>query len=577
MRYILLALLGGSTAFSVEKNHVTDRNARALDMVAGGYDKYPRGNFETTNGTSPIAQTISVINAEAVVEVVIVLKTLEIAAVRILIVPLGTPVAVRLQVVVAMRTLAFVATLRPQAAVAFLIESVTTTTTLTSVIYYTSTALFTSVSANLGVTTKFVTSTVTRDNIDVATVTNYVTSTKVAKRFLPVNPKRTEHPVERRSRPTPPVPSPSPTMSRGLRAFRHGLENIGLLPKRDVTSYIYDFVFVWDTYSSSIIEKSTVVSELNSLSTEFSTIVSTLFKGAKSTTTVVSTVVVTSTQVASPTPESSIKDSLIEPGTTRTSNEIVVMTTFVAGVTNSGNNEASTATTIVDGGGASGLQVATGVPTTTSRSDGSFLGFNTAAPTSTSTKVSSSRKKGDLSTGAKAGIGAGAGAVGLALLGAMVFFVLGKRRRPTSTISGDNSQAPMAPSTVSNWTPPPPPLRYSHLDSREVSYTERAAALARSMENMGQPASIPNAPGYQQPRNFSPTIRGASPSTPSELMMGYESPRGGGQEMGGTTKNMGWYMGPDAVRHEVSDQQYHEMPSSPEPSHVQHPRQDHAW
>ncbi|RWA14511.1 hypothetical protein EKO27_g605 [Xylaria grammica] len=477
--------------------------------------------------------------AGAVAEVARALKTLEIAAVRILIVHLGSHVAAQ---VAATRTPAFVAILHPLAAAlrglsahptavlesrtytpflrkecfftdeqkrAFLIESVTTTTTLTSVVYYTSTTLVTSVSTNLGVTTKFVTSTVTRDNIDVATITNYITSTKIAKRILPETPTRTKHPVERRSRPTPPAPPPEPTTARGLGAFRHGLENIGLLPKRDVTSYIYDFVFIWDTYSSGIVETSTVASEINSMSTEFSTIVSTLFRDAKSTTTVVSTVVVTSTQATTSTTKSSIKDSSTEPITTKTSNDIVVMTTFVVGVTNSGKNEAATATSIIDGGGASGLQVATGVSTATSRSDGSSSRPSTTPPTSSSIGVNSSSKQSDLSTGAKAGIGAGAGAAGLALLSAIVFFALGKRRRSTSMISGDNSQAPMAPNTVSNWTPPPPPpLRYSHLDSREISYTERAAALARSMENLRQPTSTPSTQGYQQSSNLSPASRG---------------------------------------------------------------------
>ncbi|KAF2971440.1 hypothetical protein GQX73_g2081 [Xylaria multiplex] len=556
MKYTLLLLLGSSATFLLGKNHHVDRN---LEMMTGGYDKHPKTNFETTNGTSPAPRTFgSILCAENFGNCCNTSFCCESS-------PTGCCVKGT--------------QCTPNGCVgdpAFLIQSVTTTTTLTSVVYYTSTAHVTSVSTNLDVTTKFLTSTVTRNNIDLATVTNYVTSTKIAKRFLPENPKRIDHTTERRSRQTPPTLPLSPTTARGIGAFRHGLEHIGVLPKRDVTSYVYDFVFVWDTYSSGIVETSTVTSEIDSISTEFSTIVSTLFQDAKSTTTVVSTVVVTSTQVPTTTiTESYAEHSLTELVTKKTSNDIVVMTTFVVGVTNSGNNEATTATNIIDGGGASGLQAATGISTATSGGDDLSSVSNAAIPTSSSIEPNSQNKQGDLSIGAKAGIGAGAGAAGLALLSAIIFFALGKRRRPTSTISGDNSQAPMAPSTVSNWTPPPPPLRYSHLDGREISYTERAAALARSMESMHQPTSIPNARSYQQSSNFTPTNRRASPSTPSEFMMRYESPREDRQEMGGTAENMGWHMEPNTVPHEMADanKQYYEMPSSP----IQPPRNGHAW
>ncbi|KAI0809812.1 hypothetical protein GGR55DRAFT_696120 [Xylaria sp. FL0064] len=362
-------------------------------------------------------------------------RTSETVAVRILIAPLGSLVAVQ---VVAMKTRAFAATPRPQAAVSkglsvhlmaasAILESVTITTTFTSVIYHTSTIVDTAMTTNMGVTTEFVTVTVTRDNIDVATITNYVTSTKIAKRTLPENPKRTEHPVEKKHRPTPPTPSPAPipTMARGLGALRDSLEGIGLLPKRDVTSYIYDYIFVWDTITSDIFETSTVASEMSSMSTQFSAITST-------------------------------KETSTEQVTTKTLDPIVVMTTFLVGVTNSGDSEAATVTTFIDGGGASGLDVATGISTTTSRSDNnSPSGPNIVVPTSSNPEASVSSKESDLSTGAKAGIGAGAGGAGLALLGALVFFALGKRRRPTSIIAGDNNQAPAVPIAVSNWTPPP--------------------------------------------------------------------------------------------------------------------------
>ncbi|KAI0517400.1 hypothetical protein F5B22DRAFT_123741 [Xylaria bambusicola] len=592
MRLVFLILLGGCTAISLDK----DVNARFLDMRAGGYNKSPRKNLEGTNGTSPVPQILGHIfrtrdecnngivdcqdyqcdQCGSCCEGGTCAENFGNCCDEDFHCSYGFACC---STGCCYQDTSFCCDTSPTGCCvqgtectadgcvgepAFLIESVTVTTTFTSVIYDTSTIYDTAVSTNVGVTTEFVTSTVTRDNIEIATVTNYVTSTKIEKRFLPEDAKRTEQPEERRQRPTPPAPAPSPTAARGLRVLRDSLENIGLLPKRDVTSYIYDYVFVWDTYTSDIYETSTVATEINSMTTEYSTIISTVFKDAKSTTTVESTIVVTSTEDATPTSESSSRDKSTEPVITRTSNQIIVKTTFVVGVTNSGDDGPVTETAFIDAGGASSQVVETPVSTTSSTS-----GTVGSTP---SPEPSTSSKKSDLSTGAKAGIGAGAGAAGLALLGALVFFALGKRGRSTSRTSSDNIQAPMAPSTVSTWTPPPPPARYSHLDGREVSYTERAAALARSMEAMRNPNSSPNIQAYQPSSNFSPSSRGASPSAPSELMMGYESPREGRQEMGGTTENMGWSMGPNTV----PDPQYHEMPASPEPSRAQHPRQGYA-
>ncbi|KAI3328123.1 hypothetical protein HD806DRAFT_350779 [Xylariaceae sp. AK1471] len=610
MRYILpIVILRGSLALSVDRNYDLDLKDRALDAIAGGYDKHPRESFETTNGTSPAPRAFGNIFTtrdqcnNGIVDCSdyqcdqcgsccgggTCAENFGNCCSADLHCSFGFSCCTSFQGCCYEDT-SFCCDYSPTGCCvkgtqctpngcvgtpAFFLASVTTTTTYTSIIYHTSTVVDTSLSTNFDVTTEFVTSTVTSDNIDVATVTNYVTSTKVAKRFVPDNPKRTEHPIERRIRPTP--PAPSPTVARGLKVVRDGLENIGVLQKRVVTSYIYDFVFVWDTLSSGIFETSTVVSQVDSMSTRFSTITSTLFKDAKSTTTVFSTLIETVTQPVTSTPDPPAKDSSTKPPVTSTVNNIVIQSTFVVGVTNSGSNEAATVTTIIDGGGASGVPVATGASKITSGSDTSSSKSDTVATTSSTTPSNIPSTHSDLSTGAKAGIGAGAGAAGLALLAAIAFFALGKRRRPTSTVSVDNSQAPMAPSTVANWTPPPPPLRHSHLDSREVSYTERAAILARSMENRSQPVSTPSLQEYQQSSNFSPVSRGASPSTPSELMMGYESPRGGMQEMGGTTENMGWYMGPNTEHHEMPGQEYYEMPSPPESSHFQHPRQGHAW
>lgn len=439
----------------------------------------------------------------------------------------------------------------------------TVTTTFTSFIYDSSTIFETDASTKFGTTTEFVTSTVTSDNIDVATVTNYVTSTKIEKRFIPENVEKTELPVQLRERPTPPGPVPSATAARGLRVLREKLKGIGLLPKRDVTSYIYDYIFIWETSTNDIYVTSTIATQVNSMSTEYSTITSTVFKDAKSTTTVESTVIVTSTQAVTPTSKSSSRDKPTDPVTTMTLNQIVVMTTFVVGVTNSGNGGLVTETAAIDGGGASGLVDTTGISTSVSTS-GTALSH-----------PSNQSKQSDLSTGAKAGIGAGAGAAGLALLGALVFFALGWRRHASSTVLGHNSQGPMAPSTVSTWTPPPPPppVRYSHLDSREVSYTERAAALARSMETMRKPESPSDISAHRpSPSEFNPSSRGALLSTPSELMTVYES-QGGRQEMGDTTENIGWYIGPNTV----PGLQYHEMPVSPEPSRVRHSNQGQPW
>ncbi|KAI0407857.1 hypothetical protein F4802DRAFT_490270 [Xylaria palmicola] len=608
MRHILPFLLGGAMAFSVDNR---DHKARSLDMVAGGYDKHPRTYFETANGTSPAPPAFgSILTTKNECNNGMVdcsdYQCDECGSCCG-----GGKCAENFGNCCSEDThcsfgfsccgpsggccyedTSFCCDSSPTGCCvkgtqctpdgcvgdpAFLVESVTVTTTLTSVIYYTSTIVDTTVATNLGVTTKFVTSTVTRDNVDIATVTNYITSTKIAKRFLPENYKRAEYPVERRNRPAPPTP-PAPMATHGLEALRVGLGNIGLLQKRDVTSYIYDFVFVWDTYSSGIIETSTVASEVASMSTLFSTITSTLFRDAKSTTTVVSTVVVTSTQVTtSPSPDSFTTSRPTDPDTTKPSNDIVIETTFVGGVTGSGDGEAVTGTPVADGGGASGLQVVTGVPTTASRGDDSSARPTTAAPTGSSTPPANTGKQSELSTGAKAGIGAGAGAAAIALLGALVFFALGKRRRAKSATSGDNSRDPTSAPAVTEWMPPPPPSppnRYSHLDSREVSYTERAAALARSMENMGKPTSTPSIPGYNS--SLSPSLRGASPSVPSE-MMGYESPRGGLQEMGGTAENMGWHVGAGTEHHEMRGHHYHEMPAPPVPDHYQHHSHGHAW
>ncbi|KAJ8132437.1 hypothetical protein O1611_g1191 [Lasiodiplodia mahajangana] len=104
---------------------------------------------------------------------------------------------------------------------------------------------------------------------------------------------------------------------------------------------------------------------------------------------------------------------------------------------------------------------------------------------------------------------------------------------------------------VVTWTPPEPPRRYSHLDNPEVSYPERAAALAHSMATMGQPVSTHDIPGYPQPGTFSPATRSVSPSLYSETI-----------EI--TSENMHWYMEPNID--ETPRRQSDELHLYPKPS-----------
>ncbi|KAJ2989679.1 hypothetical protein NUW58_g3347 [Xylaria curta] len=507
MKHLLLFLLGGSMAFLVDSNRHSDPRAQALDRVVGGNDKNQTENSETVNSSSPTPQPP-------------------------------------------------------------LIETRKVTTTLISVIYHTSTVLDTVVFTNHDVTTKFVTSTVTREKVDVATVTNYVTSTKIAKGFLPENDKRTEHVMGRRTRPI------TPTATTTQRACRTNRENIGVLPKRAVTSYVYDIVSVFETRSSVTTDTRTVVSEVKSISTQFSTITSTLFKDAKSTTTVVSTVIVTSTQAVvsiqavTSTPEPSTTTSLTESTTTETPSTTVVETTTTMDATSSESSEAATSSTATDSGSTSSQSVATEALTTSSTSASSSSESSAAAPTSSDISPGSSGERADLSTEAKAGIGAGAGAGSLALLGAVAFFALRRRRRAASILSHNDSQDPIAPGAGADSTPPPPPTRYSHLDGRNVSYKERAETLARSMEHMDQPAPTPTAQDYDQSGSFSPISLGASPVTPAEIM-GYEDRRAGAHQGNNTMENTGWNMD-QYTRH-------HEIPPFPHPSHSQYPRRAHGW
>ncbi|KAI1108516.1 hypothetical protein F5Y14DRAFT_82236 [Nemania sp. NC0429] len=356
-----------------------------------------------------------------------------------------------------------------------------------------------------------------------------------------------------------PVVSTTPTVIPGLKSDHNSGEHVTLIPEKSVTSYIYDHVSVQTTYSSVVLETSMVTSEVNSPSTQISTITSTLFIDAKSTATVASTVIVTSTQMATPTqarsPSTKSADST-ESITTKTPKNLAIKTSSLVSTTNSNHTKVATEATPVRDGDVSGLQAATGVSTTRQKSDSPSSSPITSSPTGSGSSSSDLSPWDGLSTGAKAGIGTGAAAASLALLGIMVFFILGKRRRPTPAVSGDNA--------VNNWTPPPSPIRHSHLDAREVSYTERAAALAHSMEHMGEPTSAFGVRESQKSAVFGSPGRGASPSEASVLV-------------DGKPEDAVWYMGLNTEHHEVFGQQYHEMPSFPRPSHSRYYGRSNIW
>lgn len=62
MRYTPLVPLMGSIAFSIGNNHHLNlhsgHHSRALDTMASGYDKHPKGNFATADDVSPVPQIL---------------------------------------------------------------------------------------------------------------------------------------------------------------------------------------------------------------------------------------------------------------------------------------------------------------------------------------------------------------------------------------------------------------------------------------------------------------------------------------------------------------------------------------
>ncbi|KAK6069526.1 hypothetical protein SCUP234_10608 [Seiridium cupressi] len=193
-----------------------------------------------------------------------------------------------------------------------------------------------------------------------------------------------------------------------------------------------------------------------------------------------------------------------------------------------------------------------------SRSYGVFLQGGAQESTATlgsdsfSTNPSSSRdtglgsNDGEMSTGAKAGISAGAGAGGLALMGAAVFFLIGRRRRRDPVDPTD--QPEMTSGSIPGWKPLAMPNHHSHIDGREVLYSDRAATLAAAMEGGG--AQSESHKSYEDARSsvISPFSRGA-------------------HEMGRTTESIDCEAGLIHEHHEMPGPVYYEMPSPPDASY----------
>jgi hypothetical protein len=247
-----------------------------------------------------------------------------------------------------------------------------------------STTVLTTIFSTIIVTaTDFVTSTVTKSNVDTATVTNYVTSTIMAKRWLVMPPRETgpaeEEEQVRQAKPTFAAATitqdPAPTITGAewseLDLIRRELERFGLLQKRVVTVTttqlaIFDGITtIFRTITNTVI--GTTTSQLRTTST----ILTTTFANAKTTVTVVSTLTVTSTTVAVSGP------------------------TTVAAAPTTGNYGTVTNSPSTTGGGGGG------------------------GTTNTS--------EAGLSTGAKAGIGAGVGGVALAVIVAGIIFCVKRR------------------------------------------------------------------------------------------------------------------------------------------------------
>jgi len=141
--------------------------------------------------------------------------------------------------------------------------------------------------------TTFQTTTITSSSVGVETVTSYITSTAFVKRTIYHAPELTRPPsLSHRQLP----PSFEKNISpRRLDGTRSKLEKMGLLPKRQITSWFTDWIFDWQTETSVISSTTTVMVGGTSIVFKTSILTSNVVVGATSTTSVISTLVITST------------------------------------------------------------------------------------------------------------------------------------------------------------------------------------------------------------------------------------------------------------------------------------------
>jgi hypothetical protein len=423
----------------------------------------------------------------------------------------------------------------------FAVVRTTVVTTYTSTEFAVRTGYTTLVTSLFRTTTVFATDYVTRSNVDVETVTKYVTSTRFVKRTAPgpALAERTAGPAFIKRVPV--LPSfafaPMPTagaVSPFVDSLRDKLEDIGLLKKRLVTSTVTSFDFRWVTTTSVSSVFSTSYVPTTVYSTYISRLTSTIVRGATSTTTVFSTLIVTvpsPTDTTITTPTDTPTDPTTGPTTKPTTGPATSPTTLIT----------------TDSGGR------TIVITQTATTSGS-----------TETPVVAAAQP-ELSVGAKAGIGAGAAAGGLALLGGLAFFLVARKKRGTPSTSPDTSQAPMSPAPMANvstpsWTPPPHPPPHTHFfDSQGMPVYAAAAAAAAGGAHHSFTSNTPTAGGGASGGvgSVSPIDRGASPASHASELMGYQSPHPQAHEIG--TGYMGYSGGPVNEFYEMPAQQHEEV------------------
>ncbi|TDZ15395.1 hypothetical protein Cob_v011817 [Colletotrichum orbiculare MAFF 240422] len=301
-------------------------------------------------------------------------------------------------------------------------------------------------------TTSFETTTVTSSDVATATVTNYVTSTVLAKRSLNVLP------AENAPRNVPAQATPAAGELR-----KHAV-----IEKRAVVTVT---VTVSGTAAADVtvtnVRTSTVVRTTTSNLVRTSTITSVQYNNAETTVTVTSTLVVTSTSI-----------------------------------------ETSAPTTVEVGPTGSGVQTAT----------------ETSGSSSTGSADSGSSDSGGLSTGAKAGIGAAVGVVGLAALLGLGWWVYRRRKanRPSAADLADmRAYDPNGPSLNNDMresgvggTPTQrrdPPLRKS---SQLSPPTQSVSPMSNQSVS---PAATGHASPYARPPAGGATELGGTRILPAEM------------------------------------------------------------